>query len=157
MSYLNIKYISLSACASYIQIHMYLFYLLADSDIAKKLQVLKQKYAKNNTWTATLFALMTDLKCWHFRNCTCSVISFYPPGPKTQTLHGWHGYKWILPRAVTPKISWKLRPRPWGQSIGGNDMEDCFPRITLQGTRKHIPTKRESQKIIDSKATWEGS
>lgn len=60
MSYLNIKYISLSACASYI--HMYLFYLLADSDIAKKLQVLKQNYAKINTVTATLFALMTDLK-----------------------------------------------------------------------------------------------
>ena len=56
--------------------------------------------------------------------------------------------------AVTPKISWKLVPRPWGQSIGGNDMEDCFPRIFLQGTRKHIPPNGKAGKSLTQK--WLG-
>lgn len=50
-------------CMCIIYTDTYPFYLLADSDIAMKLQVLKQNYAKIDTLRATLFALMTDLKC----------------------------------------------------------------------------------------------
>ena len=43
-----------------------------------------------------------------------------------------------------------------GQSIGGNDMEDCFPRNTLQGTRKHIPPNAKARKSLTQKRLGRG-